>query len=149
MHKPWVTMLVLAFLLLVAGLACGTPSSEGVVAHKSITGSREGSSQTVLTNRPSDNGTPLIDVEDADLKSLFAVGEEHAFISDSLAFQIESRFDEVKYVVNIRLESSGDGGTQPYITSREVFNQLRVGETVKFKTKQEGDFPTLVEIEEP
>lgn len=147
MHKTRVALFALALLLVIVGLACGAPSSEGVVAHKSITGSREGVSQTVLTNRPSDSGVLLIDVQDNDLRGLFAAGLEHAIISDSQAFQIESRYDEVNYVVNIRIESSGEGGTQPFITSREVFNQLRVGETVKFKTKQEGDFQRLVEIE--
>ena len=146
MRKPFVLFVALVPLLVIAGLACGTTTSEGVVDHKSITGSREGTSYTVLENRPSDDGSSSIHVEDKDLLSHFATGEEHLIISDSLAFAIESGYDRVDYFVNIDLASSSGSGTQPYRVSREVFNQLRVGDTVEFKTKQGGDFPEIEKL---
>ena len=146
MRVPFVLFQALVPLLVIAGLACGTTTSEGVVAHKSITGIREGTSYTVLENRPSDEGPPIIHVDDKDLLSLFAAGDEHLIIDDSLAFEIESRYDRVDYFVNMAPASSPESGTQPYKVSREVFSQLRVGETVKFKTKPGGDFPEIEKV---
>ena len=146
MRKLFVSCAALVPLLVIVGLACGTTTTEGVVAHKSITGSREGTSYAVLENRPSDDGSPFIHVDDKDLLSHFATDEEHLIISDSLAFQIESRYDRADYFVNMAPASSPRSGTQPYRVSREVFNQLLVGETVKFKTKQGGDFPEITKV---
>ena len=101
MRKLLVSCVVLVPILVIVGLACGTTTNEGVVAHQSITGSREGTSQTVLENRPGDDGSPFIHVNDKDLLSHFATDEEHLIISDSLAFQIESRYDRVDYFVNM------------------------------------------------
>ena len=145
MRKPFGLFVALVPLLVIAGLACGTTTSEGVVDHKSIAGYREEASREVLLNRPGDDG-PIIHVEDKDLLGLFATGDEHAIIGDSMAFEIESRYDRVDYIVNIDLASSAGSGTQPYRVSREVFNQLRVGDTVEFKTKQGGDFPKIEQL---
>ena len=143
MRKAFVPFVVLVLLLVVIGPACGTATDEGVVDHKSITGVVEGTSYTVLRNRPNDDGLPFIEAKDKDLLSHFATVEEHAIISDSLAFEIESRYDRVDYLVNIDLISIEGSGTQSYLVSREVFNQLQVGETVKFKAKQGGGIPEI------
>ena len=148
MNRLCASYLALAFLLMISGMACQNATGEGVVAHKSITGARDGKSSTVLTNRPSDEGFPIISVDDRELRVHFANDAEHALVGDSLAFEIESRYDRVDYLVNIRLGSSAGSGTQSYRVSREVFNQLLVGEAVKFKSNQGEDLPeirTLIE----
>ncbi len=144
-RKLFVSFVAISPLLVIGGLACGTTTSEGVVDHKSIVGYREGTSGEVLLNRPGDDG-PVIHVEDKDLLTHFATGEEHLVIGDSLAFQIESRYDRVDYIVNIDLASSAGSGTQPYKVSRTVFSQLRVGETVKFESKQGRSIPEIEKL---
>ena len=137
---------ILVPLLVIAGLACGTDTGEGVVAHKSITGIRKGTSYTVSENRPSDDGSSFIHVDDKDLLSHFATCEEHLIISETLAFEVESRYDMVDCYVNMAPASSPRSGTRSYRVSRDVFNQLRVGDTVKFETKQIGDLPKIVKL---
>ena len=100
MRKLFVSFVALVPLLIIIGLACGGATVEGVVSHKAITGVREEVSHTVLTNRPSDEGLPIIHVEDKDLVSRFAPDEEHAVIGDSLAFEIESRYDRMRYFLS-------------------------------------------------
>ncbi len=141
MRKLLVSCVVLVPILVIVGLACGTTTNEGVVAHQSITGSREGTSQTVLENRPGDDGSPFIHVNDKDLLSHFATDEEHLIISDSLAFQIESRYDRVDYFVNMAPASSPGSGTQPYRVSREVFNQLLVAKRSRSRPNRVEIFP--------
>ena len=146
MTKLPVWFVVLVALLVITALACGTATAEGVVAHKSITGIREGTSYTVLENRPSDEGSPFIVVDDKDLLSHFATDEEHLIISDSLAFEIESKYDRVDYYVNMAPASAPLSGTQSYKVSRAVFSQLRVGGTVKFETKQGKHIPEIKKL---
>ena len=146
MKKLFVFFVVLVPLLLITGIACGFVTGEGVVDHKAITGVRDGTSFEVLINCPSDDGSPIIVVSDKDLLHLFAAEEKHAIISDALVFEIESKYDRVNYVVNLAPVSSPGGGTQPYFTSWEIFNQLRVGETAKFKADGSKGIPKMEKL---
>ena len=87
------------------------------------------------------------DVQDEDLVSFFADGEVPVIIGDSLALEIESRYDIVKYKASIRSETNGPYHQQnTFLASREVFNQLRVGQTVKFEVKNGPVYPSRGKI---
>ncbi len=116
------------------------------MALKSITGVRDGVSQTVLDNRPGDTGSIIIHVKAEDLLEYFQTDDEHAIIDDSLAFVIESRYDRVDYFVIIRSGSAATSETQPYTVSRSVFNRLLVGQTVEFEVNDDGEFPTIERV---
>ena len=112
--KKWLMVLVgltLAALLVIGSLACGSDTPEGAVDHKTITGITEGAARTVLINRLNDQGLPFTVVKAQELLSHFSPDDEHLVIGDTLAFEIESWYDLVDYLVNIKLASSTETGT--------------------------------------
>lgn len=137
-------VLIVASVLLLS--ACGAGETvEGLVAHKAVTGVKDNTAYTILVNRPGD-GEVYIVVKDVDYRDYFAPGDENAVVSESLEREMKREYAEVNYFVNVRLAPE-DQGTQPYRVSSEVFNEMKVGSSVTFRTTG-GELPEIVEVVE-
>jgi hypothetical protein len=130
--------------LLIAALAgCGSDAVEGTVAHKAITGVKDGTTYTILVNKP-DDGSPRIQVKDEAYEGYFDTGAANAVVTDSLEELMKQKYSEIRYVVNVRANGVQDG-TLPYYASRDIFNDMMVGSETRFRTSG-GDIPRIVEI---
>lgn len=101
-------------------------SLEGVVDHKTITGTREGTSYNIVVFTSAGNH-----FDDKEVRDFF---DESNLVNDSVAYQLESRYDEVFYVVSVR---SGEE-TMGFIASREDFNEVVPGSSIRFKIMGPG-----------
>ena len=97
-----------------------TVSSEGVVDHKTITGTRLDTSYSIVVFTTVGNH-----FDDKDVRGLF---EETDVVNDTIAGQLEARYDEVFYVVSVRSEDDTIG----YFVSRRDFNSVVPGSRIRF-----------------
>ena len=108
--------------------------AEGVVAAKSITGTRENSVYTII--RFHETGVnPKID----DWESLFP---NTTRVSEYAESQLKTMYTDIRYVINIRRKPK----TMGYYASKDDFNKVNPGDAVKFKILRKRD-PTVKIIE--
>lgn len=107
---------------------------EGVVDHKAVTGTKDGTVYSILLN--TDSG---IVVKDGNYEDWFSDVEKNAFVNSSLEGRMRTEYSEIYYLVSIRV-STGDpvnsleeGGTLAYFVSRDNFNRVKVGDGVRFE----------------
>ena len=108
--------------------------AEGVVAAKSITGTRENAVYTII--RFHETGVnPKID----DWESLFP---NTTNVSEYAESRLKTMYTDVRYVINIRRKPK----TMGYYASKDDFNKVDPGDAVKFKILRRRD-PTVKIIE--
>lgn len=95
-------------------------ASEGVVDHKTITGTRQDTSHNIVVFTTAGNH-----FDDKEVRGLF---EETDIVNDTIAGQLEVRYDEVFYVVSVRSEDDTIG----YFVSRKDFNRVAPGSRIRF-----------------
>ena len=107
---------------------------EGVVDHKAVTGTKDGTIYSILLN--TDSG---IVVKDEDYEDWFSEVDKNAFVDSSLEGRMRTGYSEVYYLVSIRV-STGDpvnsleeGETLAYFVSRDGFNRVKIGDGVRFE----------------
>jgi hypothetical protein len=95
-------------------------ASEGVVDHKTITGTRDQVSYSIVVFTTAGNH-----FDDKEVRGLF---EETDVVNETIAHQLEARYDEVFYVVSVRSEDD----TLGYFVSRRDFNRVVPGSRIRF-----------------
>ncbi len=95
-------------------------ASEGVVDHKTITGTRLDTSYSIVVFTTAGNH-----FDDKEVRGLF---EETDVVNDTVAAQLEARYDEVFYVVSVRSEDDTIG----YFVNRRDFNGVVPGSRIRF-----------------
>ncbi len=135
-------MVAAAFCLLMTACVQGD-AVEVVVAHKTVTGVKDGMSYTILVNRPGDGGS-WISVEDAEFQDYFPPGDEYAIVTESLERLLMDKYSEVDYFVNVR-PPSGEPGTEPYRASREIFNIVKVDSELEFRAS-DSELPRITQV---
>ena len=142
----------LVIFLALASAACGRSEVvQGVVESKTVSGTAESASFSVLQNRPAHdpdavNDRPYIVVKDQDFRGFFTPDDDHAVITLEMENELRRKFSDIGYVVNVRLPR--DGGTQPYFVSRDVFNRMLVDGPVRFEASG-SPIPTVRKLLEP
>jgi len=116
-----VILLTAAVLISAVGyLALRPTRAEGVVDHKTITGTRDSISYTIVTI----TDTEVI-VKDEEFNEDFKVSTT---INETLAHRLDSWYDEINYIISVR---TGDE-TVPYFVSREDFNKGDIGGRIRY-----------------
>ena len=137
--------IVVAALVCLLVLACTARNSvEGIVDHKTVTGVKDGTSYTVLMNAAAD-GEAWIVLKDQDYEEYFSTVEENAVVSESLEAEMKKEYSVVNYFINVKVAPEEEG-TRPFRASREVFNSIEVGSTVKFRCSGSTELPKIVEL---
>ncbi len=95
-------------------------TSEGVVDHKTITGTRLDTSYSIVVFT-----TAGSHFDDKEVRGLF---EDTDLVNDTVAGQLRTRYDEVFYVVSVRSEDDTIG----YFVSRRDFNGIVPGNRIRF-----------------
>ena len=114
------------------------PVVDGIVDHKIVTGIKDNTSYTILTNTPGDDG-PYVLVKDSDYEGYFTIRDKNAIISESLENEIHGNYLQIKYLVSIRVESSDpinnlvQGDTLAYFASRHDFNKVMIGDKIRYE----------------
>ena len=98
-------------------------ASEGVVDHKTITGTRDQESYSIIVFTTAGNH-----FDDKDVRSLF---DESDIVNDTMAYQVEARYDEVFYILSVR---TGDD-TMGYFVSIQDFNRVVPGSRIRFNAQ--------------
>ena len=98
-------------------------ASEGIVDHMTITGTKLGTSYSIVVFTMTGNH-----FDDEEVRSLF---DETDVVNDTIAYRLEALYDEVFYVVSIR---SGDDA-MGYFMSRRDFNRVVPGSRIRFNAK--------------
>ncbi len=93
---------------------------EGVVDHKTISGTRSGTSYGIVVF--SDRGSRF---DDEEVQGFF---DDAVEVNDTIAYLLESLYDDVFYFVSVR---SGDH-TMAYHVSRRDFNRVASGSKIRF-----------------
>ena len=117
---------------------------EGRVAHKVVTGVKDGTSYTIIQNTPQEEGYPVIQAKDP-VYSGYLPSTGSAVIDQELGDKINRDYSNTTYLVNID-DDLDKAGTTSYIVDRELFNQIDVGSYIKFKSDKHGDFREITEI---
>ena len=121
------SLVILAVIIAVGAgiyfLAFRPMASEGVVDHKTITGTRLGTSYSIAVFTTTGNH-----FDDSEAQSLF---EETDIVNDTIAVRLDALYDKVFYVVSVR---SGED-TMGYFTSRKDFNEVVPGSRIRFKVQ--------------
>lgn len=116
---------------------------EGTVSHKSVTGTKGDTVYGIILNRPISDGSWIV-VKDEDYRKYFS--GRHAVINETVEERITREYRDLKYQVNVNV--SPEEGTQGYRTSREIFNQIKVGEKVRMEVTRFSDIPSVVSVVE-
>ena len=125
-----ITLFVLLFVVLSCVLPVGCSQSstvEWVVDHKVLSGIKDSTQYTIVLDRPNDDGTPIRIVEDNDFRALFPLHAE-LVVSEYDEGQMRAVYSGFVYQVSLR-KSPDD--TLGYLTTREIFNEMSLGATVK------------------
>jgi hypothetical protein len=93
---------------------------DGVVDHKTISGTNSGTSYTIVVFTETSS---LFD--DGEARALF---EDSDTVTDSIAAQLDMRYDDLFYIVSVR----SDGDTMGYYVSKEDFNSVNYGSRIRF-----------------
>ena len=128
------TITALLFVVLIGAVsiyyALKPIKAEGVVAAKSISGVRNNVCYTII--RFHETGVkPKID----DWRSLFP---NTTNVSEYAESQLKTMYTDLRYVINIRRKPK----TMGYYASKDDFNKVDPGDTVKFKILRKRD-PTV------
>ena len=132
------TIIALLFVVLIGAVsiyyALKPVKAEGVIAAKSITGTKENAVYTII--RFHETGVnPKID----DWESLFPNTTK---VSEYTESQLKTMYTDLRYVINIRRKPK----TMGYYASKDDFNKVDPGDTVKFKILRKRD-PSIKIIE--
>jgi len=132
------TIIALLFVVLIGAVsiyyALKPIKAEGVIAAKSITGTKENAVYTII--RFHETGVnPKID----DWESLFPNTTK---VSEYTESQLKTMYTDLRYVINIRRKPK----TMGYYASKDDFNKVDPGDTVKFKILRKRD-PSIKIIE--
>jgi hypothetical protein len=124
---------------------------EGVVEWKGITGVKDNTHSTIITNRPSE-GEYRILVRDKNYKGFFRdIG--NAEVNESLEDKLKADYSNLNYYVEITVDSSdpvnnlGKGYTYGYSVSREDFNKVQVWDKVKCEVSRWSELPRIKILE--
>jgi hypothetical protein len=137
--------IVVAALVCLPVLTCSQRHTiEGTIDHKTVTGVKDNLSYTVLINSPAD-GEGRILLMDRDYEEYFSTGDENAVVSAPLEAEMKEEYSVLNYLVNVQVGPEEDG-TRPFRASREVFNSIEVGTTVKFRWSGPTEFPEIIAL---
>jgi hypothetical protein len=95
-------------------------ASEGVVDHKTITGTRDQVSYSIVVFTTAGNH-----FDDKEVRGLF---DESDIVNDTDAYHLEARYDEIFYVVSVRSGVDNMG----YFVSIQDFNRVVPGSRIRF-----------------
>ncbi|MFO7967612.1 MAG: hypothetical protein R6U44_08445 [Archaeoglobaceae archaeon] len=116
---------------------------EGNVSHKSVSGMKGDTVYGIILNRPISDGSWIV-VRDDDYGKYFS--GKHVVINETVEERMTREYRDLKYQVNVNV--SPEEGTEGYQTSREIFNQIRVGEKVKMEVTRFSDTPSIIGVVE-
>lgn len=132
--------IVVIAVLLVYKFALSPVIVEGVVEWKGITGVKDNTHSTIITNRPSE-GKYRILVEDKNYKGFFRdIG--NAEVNESLEDKLKADYSNLNYYVEITVDSIDPvnnlekGNTYGYSVSREDFNRVWIWDKVKYEVSR-------------
>ncbi len=107
-------------------------ASEGVVDHKTITGTRLDTSYSIVVFTTAGNH-----FDDKEVRGLF---EETDVVNDTVAAQLEARYDKIFYVVSVRSEDDTIG----YLVTRKDFNSVVPGSRIRFNIQGQDELKISV-----
>jgi hypothetical protein len=147
-------LIIVAAVLALATVACGSEVLEGDVDHKTVNGEIEDTGWTLLQNLPAHDpdvvdDRPSIRIEDEEYRGFFTSEDEQAVITAEMENHLGQKYSNIRYTVNVRvLDVGGNEATEPYYVSREFFNRILVDGPVRFEAS--GDpAPTINKLLEP
>ena len=143
--SKWATAFasVLILVLSMATTGCSQSSTvEGVVDHKVLSGIRESTQSAIVWNVLDDDGTPINVVKDDDFQDCFPLHGE-LVVSEEVENQMGAVYSDFVYQVSVRKSPDDTFG---YLTTREIFNQMGLGATVKFQVSESSGIPRIVRI---
>jgi len=141
----WVFAFASMLLLILPLTTTGCSKSntiEGVVDHKQMEGVKGGMQCSFLLSRTGDDGTPENSVYDDDFRACFPVRGE-LVVSEQIENQLKAVYSDFVYHVSVR-RSPGD--TLDYLTTREIFNEMNPGATVKLRVSTSSGVPRTLKI---
>ncbi|HJH26254.1 MAG TPA: hypothetical protein C5S37_11550 [Methanophagales archaeon] len=132
---------------LVYELALSPVIVEGVIEWKGITGVKDNTHSTIITNRPSE-GEYRILVRDKEYKGFFRdIG--NAEVNESLEDKLKADYSNLNYYVEITVDSIdpvnnlGKGCAYGYSVSREDFNRVQVWDEVRYEVSRWSELPRI------
>jgi len=139
-----------AALVLVAVLSLGLVSSacdrveiiNGVVDHRLISGTRSETFMGILMSYVDDDGTVVNIVKDAALQHCIPADSE-VVVAKEMETQLLMSYTEVFYQVSVRESPQHTVG---YRTTREIFNRMRLGSTVRFEAREVSGVPRILRL---
>ncbi len=143
-------VVVLLAAVSLASVACGGSAAlQGQVDSKTVGGVVESTAYTILSNHPvhgpdAADQRPHILVKDPDYARFFTPADEHAVIAEDMEIELLRKYTDVSYTVNVRL-STDEGGTRPYLVSRDLFKRIRVDGPVRFESSG-APIPTITRL---
>ena len=136
-----VLLFVLVSSILLVGCSQGS-TVEGVVDHKMVEGVKGSTQCSLLLSRTGVDGTPENSVYDDGFQACFPVRGE-LVVSEGVENQMKAVYSDFVYHVMVR-KSPGDN--LDCYASREIFNRMRLGATVKFQVSESSGVPRIVRI---
>jgi hypothetical protein len=118
-------LLILSLPMLATGCS-QSATIEGVVDHKVLSGIKDTTMYALVFSAPDDDGTPANYVNDA-VQGLFPLHGE-LVVSEEVENQMGAVYSDFVYQVSVRKSPDDTFG---YLTTREIFNQMSLGATVK------------------
>ncbi len=133
--RPVVIIFAAMILFSAIGYFALSPSrEEGLIDHKTITGIRDSAQYTIALF--TDSG---VNVKDKAFNEEFSTSH---IIDEELSHRLDSYYDEVNYLASVRTED----GTIAYYTSREDFNKVNTGDTIRFRILKSKTTIKIIEI---
>jgi hypothetical protein len=119
---------------------------EGVVEYKAINGRMSGNTVAGILTSHEYSGNLLTDVEDEDFNQILFAEDKNVFVNESLHEQMERKYLNIDYIVNIHVSSNDPinnvrkGESFAYLVSREDFNKAKIGEMVRYRVSKFEDY---------
>lgn len=120
---------------------------EGVVEWKGITGVKDNTHSTIITNRPSE-GEYRILVKDKNYEGFFRdIG--NAEVNESLEDKLKADYSNLNYYVEITVDSRDPvnnlekGCAYGYSVSREDFNNVQIWDEVRYEVSRWSELPRI------
>jgi len=107
-------------------------TTEGVVDHKIITGTRDQTSYSVVVFTVAENH-----FDDKEVRGLFANAN---LVNDTVAGQLEMRYNEIFNVLSVRTDSD----TRGYFVSRKDFNRVAPGNRIRYSVQASDEMGITV-----
>ena len=105
---------------------------EGTVDHKTITGTRDQASYSIVVFTVAGSH-----YDDKELRGIF---EDTGFVNDTALGRLEVRYDEVFYVLSVRT----DDGTTGYFVTRKDFNRVVPGSRIRYTVQASDEMRIIV-----